>query len=109
VEQDTTSAGPEDLMRYVPQQLQTESVSGAGEAALLEAERAAGVPSAGELLEASVQDKDEVGAFVGREDPVEFSYDYAEADRRALDVLRRVAEEEGRELAPELEESGPVL
>jgi hypothetical protein len=61
----------------------------------------ASVPSAGDMLEASVTG-DEVGSFAGRDEPAEISYDYAEADRRAVDVLRRVAEAEGDELTPRL-------
>jgi hypothetical protein len=67
------------------------------------------VPSAGDLLEASVAHADEVGTFAGRDEPAELSYDYVEGDRRAMDVLRHVVESEGGELDPQLESSGPVL
>jgi len=66
------------------------------------------VPSAGDLLEASFDNMDDVGTFAGRDEPAELSYDYVEGDRRAVEVLRRVVEEEGGELDPKLELSSPA-
>jgi hypothetical protein len=58
------------------------------------------------MLEASVADDDDVGSFVGRDEPAEHSYDYAEADRRALDVFRRVVQAEGGDIDPGFESAG---
>jgi hypothetical protein len=60
------------------------------------------VPSAGEMLEGAIPAGDPVGVYVGRDEPAEFSYDYAEADRRALNVLKRVASSEKVKLDPDL-------
>lgn len=73
-----------------------------------ESQKVLWVPSAGDLLEASFENMDDVGTFAGRDEPAELSYDYAEGDRRAVEVLRRVVEDEGGELDPKLELSSPV-
>ena len=67
------------------------------------------VPSAGDLLQAGIADREEVVSFVGRDEPAEFSYDYAEADRRAVEALRRVATSEGARLTREVESEAPIV
>ena len=69
------------------------------------------IPTAGEMLEAAVAEArdGDVGSFVGRDEPSEYSYDYALADQRAVDALRRVLEAEGAELDPAFQPGGENL
>jgi hypothetical protein len=61
-------------------------------------ERDANLASAGEILEAVVaQSDEEVGSSVGADEAAEYGYDYAVADARAVNALRRVVTKEGFE------------
>jgi hypothetical protein len=62
------------------------------------------VASAGEILEAVVsEENEEVGSSVGSDEPAEYGYDYALADERAVNALRKVVEREGFAFEPDFE------
>jgi hypothetical protein len=58
-----------------------------------------GLVSAGEILESVVSHTgEEIGSSVGGEEAAEYGYDYALADERAVNALRRVLKQQGFDL-----------
>jgi hypothetical protein len=56
---------------------------------------------------AAEQSHEDIGSFAAPDEPVEYGYDYALADERAVATLRRVLEAEGVELDPAFQPSLP--
>lgn len=56
---------------------------------------------------AAEQSRENIGSFAAPDEPVEYGYDYALADERAMATLRRVLEAEGVELDPAFQPSLP--